>query len=144
MSIIDQAARRPTAGYQGHFGGGNTDQRPSGGQSRRDLPQATIWLNVGYTLEGAGKDGEDLFISLPVGLPIDTMQSVSESSNNADYANMQQARNALLAQLIEASNSFEPGEERLLPGLQLQMRRVKNKEVGDVAANPLVKPIDLF
>ncbi len=144
MSIIDQAARRPAAGYQGHFGGGNTDQRPAGGQSRRDLPQATIWVNVGYTLEGAGKDGEDLFISLPVGLPIDTMQPVSESSNNADYANMQQARNALLAQLIEASNAFEAGEERLLPGLQIQMRRVKNKEVGDVAANPLVKPIDLF
>lgn len=141
MSIIDN--KRTSAGYNGHFSGG-ADRPNTGTQSRRDLPQATVWMNIGYTIKGGGKDGEDLFVSLPVGLPIDTMQTVSESSNNADYANLQQARNALLAQLVSAAEGFEPGEERLLPGLEIQMRRVKDKEVGDVATNPLVKAIELF
>lgn len=93
--------------------------------AKDELPKSQFWLNMGYTVEGAGEDGEDVFISLPFGQPLDPMEHVRTSSKNENYRLQQMARNELLDQLNELAKSLEPGEEIIVP-LQIQLRRINN------------------
>lgn len=99
----------------------NTANKPA----KDELPKSQFWLNMGYTVEGAGEDGEDVFISLPFGQPLDPMEHVRTSSKNENYRLQQMARNELLDQLNELAKSLEPGEEIIVP-LQIQLRRINN------------------
>ena len=98
----------------------------------KDLPKSQIWINLGYTAEGAGKDGEDVFVSLPYGLPLDSMEHVNTKSKNEDYSALQQARNSLLDQVKEASATLQPGESMLVT-LEIQIRRIE-EEVEETAS----------
>ncbi|AHI60058.1 hypothetical protein Ea92_02 [Erwinia phage Ea9-2] len=108
-----------------------------------DLPKAEFWLNIGYTAEGAGKDGEDAFVSLPQGIPLDTQEPLSVKGKNSDWVAFQSARNGLLKQIMQKVSELQPGEETLL-NLQVQVRRVNNEEmVIDPADNKFTRSLDL-
>ncbi len=107
--------------------------------ARDDRPKAKVWLNIGYQ---AG----DKFITLPVGLPIDTMEPVEVRGQNEDWIKQQNARNGLLEMLQQAGASLEAGEEKTV-NLTIQLRRT-NEEVqvatvdNEYALNPdLLKSI---
>lgn len=92
----------------------------------QDLPKAQIWLNIGY-LVPATDTREERFVSLPVGIPLDTMEKVSTRSSNTDFALFQQARNDLFDQIMEQANRLAPGEYYVMEcqnGLAIQIRRV--------------------
>ncbi len=108
------------------FNRSSTGSSPS---SRSDLPKATSWLNFGYTVEIA--DGETRFVSLPVGIPLDTMEPLTINSRNTEFAQFQAARNDVLTQIKEVAASMKPGEERIIcvdasSGLAVQLRRVND------------------
>ncbi len=92
----------------------------------KDLPKSQFWMNVGFTAEGAGAEGEDIFVSLPYGLPLDSMEHVNTKSKNADYTALQQARNSLLDQVKEAAATLQPGESMTVQ-LEVQIRRVEEE-----------------
>lgn len=145
MSILDNTARNTDNGYTGHNYG--SSQRRQG--RTEDRPQAQVWLNFGYTVAGAGVEGEDVFVALPVGIALDTMQPADERVNSADFAARRQASNALLLRLQEAAKKLEPGEARIIAaddnsGLSVELRRVADKAVADPSKNALIKDIDLF
>ena len=94
-------------------------------------PAAQLWLNIGVIVKGAGEDGSDLFLSLPQGIPLDTIEKLSTRSSNEDFRDRQAARNDLLDQLLSLGESMQPGEERFIggdeDGLVIQVRRVREE-----------------
>ena len=63
--------------------------------------KSQVWLNVGMNLPMTKPDGtiENVFISLPFGLALDTMSKVEAKGSSTEYAHMVQAKNWLLEQL---------------------------------------------
>lgn len=101
------------------FGARNT----TANESREDLPQAEFWLNLGYE-HGEGENTK--FISLPVGIALDTMKRAAVR-NQSDFSKQMAASNDLLDQVLAEAGKLEPGSSVLLPGecagLRLQLRR---------------------
>lgn len=121
--------------------------------SKRDLPKANGWLNFGYTVVIAGAaegETEERFVSLPVGIPVDTMEPLAINSRNQQYAQFQSARNDLLAQLKAALATMQPGEEKIVAldpqtGLSVQLRRVNDPAAVPAAdaSNPFAIKLGL-
>lgn len=103
--------------------------------------QAMLWLNVGYWVELADENGEikKEFVSLPMGIPVDTMKTIDKLSSNPDFANLQSAKNQLLADLIKVGKELKPGQTVDDLPLTLQLRRVAEPVKPTAAgANPFV------
>jgi hypothetical protein len=138
------------------FNRGGQSAAPAAGQSRQDLPKATAWLNIGYIVTIAAATAsdpeatEDRFVSLPVGIPLDTMEPLTINSRNTEFAQFQSARNGLLDQLKTKAASMKPGEECILAldgntGLAVQLRRVNDAAPVPAAdaSNPFAATIDI-
>ncbi len=91
---------------------------------------AQIWLNIGYTVKSAVAGEEDKFVSLPLGIAVDTQAHLATNSKNESFARFQQARNGLLDQLVELGKGLKPGEAKILAmgqnGLSIQLRRISD------------------
>jgi len=111
---------------------------------KEDRPKANLWLNIGYSVEVDTAEGvEQRFVSLPVGIPLDTMEPLPTNSRNADFAAFQAARNNLHEQIMAAAQALQPGEEKIL-NLQIQLRRVNEESVAvDSSKNQFIKPLAL-
>lgn len=132
------------------FGNSSNLFRP-GAQSntnREDLPKAEFWLNVGYmvTVE-IDEIKETRFVSLPIGIALDTMEQLNTNSGNASWSMFQQARNQLHVDIMEIAKTLKAGEEVILGGdasdsnqLCIQLRRVKGpSEAVNPADNPFAR-----
>jgi hypothetical protein len=115
---------------------------PAASNARRgnaaEAPKAQFWLNIGFVAEGTARPDEgkgDTFVSLPVGIPLDTMERLKTNSSNEEFAQLQAARNDLFDQIMEQANKLEPGAEMVFT-IQAQVRRVKeDKPVAVDASN---------
>lgn len=124
-----------TTSFAQRFAGLVPQQAPvSAPQGKGDKPETKLWLNVGYNSGVKDEHGEEVFISLPYGLGLDTMQRVDERSRNVQFSQIQQAKNALLDQLLKICEDLKPGETAEVP-LTLQVRRV-NEAVPVTGENP--------
>ena len=83
--------------------------------AKADRPKAQFWLNIGYVVHVPAEGGgtEQRFISLPSGIPLDTMEELKTNSSNALFARMQAARNGLFADLMATAKTLAPGEEKI-------------------------------
>lgn len=106
--------------------------------STNEREQAQIFLNIGFTSENP-TTGEEEFISLPVGVGLDTMKPMNVSGSNEDWKMMAQAKNALMEQLQRAAEDLEPGEEHVIEDLQIQIRRRNQAEQPSMTENPHIK-----
>jgi hypothetical protein len=124
------------------FGNQNNSQT-SGSNARGDQPKAQFWLNIGYTAPGAGDEGEDRFVALPVGIPLDTQEHATTNSRNDSYREFVAAKNDLLDQVMEAAKGLNPGEDRIL-NLQIQLRRVAGEQAPvEPGKNRFAVPLSL-
>lgn len=109
-------------------------QSSTDGEPKKD--PASIWLNLGYWTEMERHDtGEidQVFISLPFGIPLDTMTRKGTDRVSGFKLDLAEGANQLLDDVIAMAASIEPGEEKtvgiitegLLQGMVLTMRRVK-------------------
>lgn len=106
---------------------------------------AKFWLNVGYEVKVQTDEGiEKRFVSLPLGIPLDTQEPFAVTSRNESYSAFQMARNDLLSQIMEIANKLEGGEEKIL-NLQIQLRRV-NSESATIKSedNPFSMKLNLL
>lgn len=139
------------------FGAGSQSNQAGSSNDRSQAPKAKIWLNIGYVAENiptTNSDGstgvEDRFVSLPVGIPLDTMEKLPTNSRNQAYAMFQAARNDLYDQIMAAASQLQPGEDIIIGsqvatgGLCIQVRRV-NDERSDAPAvddsNPFARQL---
>lgn len=115
MGILETLndAKNATAGTSTRRTAGNPDQ-----------PKAQVWMNVGYEKNGK-------FISIPLGLPVDTMEPVDAKGQNEEWLKQQLARNALLKAIQEKGDELEPGQEIKLNMLEIRIRRINDdKEIS--------------
>ena len=109
--------------------------------SKADQPKAKVWMNIGYvqpvTVKTEGSDDEHIehrFISIPVGIPLDTMEPKAVVGNSDDFRALTSAQNNLLEMLQKAAEQLAPGQEEIV-NLQIQMRRVKDPVAAPAAAD---------
>ncbi len=81
-----------------------------------------FWLNVGMT---AGEGETERFVSLPMGIALDSQKPIAVRGSNEDFNAFTVARNDLLDQLQTVAASLAPGEEKIV-GLQVQLRRISD------------------
>jgi len=107
-------------------------------RSNEDRPFAQIWLNIGFSFTEP-ETGETIFISLPMGIPVDTMRPKEVSgSHRSMNRKLVQAKNQLLEQLQLAAASMKSGEEYVLDDLKVQIRHVTQNEEPARNDNPLL------
>ncbi|UZV39791.1 hypothetical protein [Xanthomonas virus PB119] len=128
----------------------NTAAAGNGSNENRHLkPKAQVWINVGYEIDSTDKDGNAIveFISLPTGIPVDTMDSLPANQRDPYFQMKQQASNKLLDQVKARGAKLQPGEEVVIGArgsLQIQIRRVKAEaEIVDAGQNTLIAELAL-
>jgi hypothetical protein len=113
--------------------GGASGNLPGAGAAAPAVQRdpATIWLNVGYPVQVAGQDEEGnattetIFVSLPVGIPVDTMKHIDISRiRNKRMLDLAVARNKLFDDVLAAGKTLDAGQGELVQGLAIQLRRV--------------------
>lgn len=115
---------------------GNQAGNVPSGATAQSKPAAQFWLNIGYQTEVVNEDGSKKFVSLPMGIPLDTMEPAKVNSSNKDYAAFMSAKNDLLNAFMAEADKLAPGEEKLV-NLQIQLRRVTGpQEAIAPDANP--------
>lgn len=136
------------------FGAGSQSNQAGSSNDRSQAPKAKIWLNIGYVAENIptadGNGVEDRFVSLPVGIPLDTMEKLPTNSRNQAYAQFQAARNDLYDQIMAAASQLQPGEDIVIGsqvatgGLCIQVRRVNDERAEAPAvddSNPFARQL---
>lgn len=104
-------------------------------------PRAQVWLNVGTTVDIPNPttgEVESVFVALPVGIPLDTMEHMETRGTNKNWAHMVQAKNWLLDQLKAMGEGIEAGGEEIVDGLQIQVKRVGSASTPAADENPLL------
>lgn len=100
---------------------------PQSDNSEEFVP-ANYFMNIGIMV-GEGDDAR--FVSLPMGLALDTMRE-AKVSGTGEFAQFKAAQNDLLKQIIEVGTKLKPGESLMLDGncggLQIEIRR-RNTDV---------------
>lgn len=106
--------------------------------------KSVFWVNVGYKTGVEREDGSEIIITLPFGIPLDSMQYVQTNSKNKEWVEIQQARNSLLDDLRKAASELAPGEEKELT-LCVTLRRATEavSEVAD-SSNKFARKSSLF
>lgn len=106
----------------------------------QELKRSEFWLNIGYEID---VEGETVFVSLPIGIAVDTQAELSEQSSNDNFSKLQAARNKLKRDLVAyLTNALKPGEDEIL-GLVVQARRVREiKSVSTGSDNPFAAELN--
>ena len=98
---------------------------------------AKFWLNVGYEVEVTGSDGsnETRFVSLPMGIALDTMQHKKPGKITTETGQIISAGNDLLDELVKAAQAIPAGGTQIV-NLQIQIRHVAEQGVLPSGDNP--------
>ncbi|QIG76539.1 RNA polymerase RNAP1 subunit A protein [Rhizobium phage RHph_I1_6] len=91
----------------------------SNNNQTQERPRTEYWLNIGIEAQ----DGT--FVALPNGLPLDTMEPRVIRGSNEEWNALQAASNSLLAMILEQVKELAPGQEEVINGLSIQVKRVK-------------------
>lgn len=98
-----------------------------------ERPKSQFWLNIGYETDVVDDNGENRFVSLATGIPLDNMEHLQTNSRNREFAAFQAARNDLYDQIMDVAKSLEPGESKVIAtadnGLAIQIRRINEESV---------------
>lgn len=108
--------------------------------------KSEYWLNVGYVVEVDTDEGVvQRFVSLPFGIPLDTMKPLEVSGSSDAFAYLRMAQNELLESLLEAANQLQPGESRVIgcgDQLSIEIRRIKGERTDlKAGANPFARKL---
>ncbi len=95
-------------------------------------PQAEFFINVGVPItRTVERDGEmveeEILLSLPFGLPLDTMNELVIRGNNEQWNADAAARNELLKALVKMGEGLDAGTGKMLPKLAVQLYRRKDQ-----------------
>lgn len=101
--------------------------------NKDERPKSQFWLNIGYETDVVDDNGENRFVSLATGIPLDNMERLQTNSRNREFAAFQAARNDLYDQIMDVAKSLEAGESKVIAtadnGLSIQIRRINEESV---------------
>lgn len=101
-----------------------------GGSSKSNRKPAQLWVNVGVTVPGMGEDGGSVFVSLPVGIPLDDLKPAEVKGGNPKWVALQQAKNGLLALIQQQAANLNPGERKAMPLLSIELSRANGVQAA--------------
>lgn len=131
MSIFDTIAAQTAARPQTTAAGGKAPRLDRFGNV---LPDAEFWLNIGLDLPVYDPEtGEEKieFVSLPIGLPLDTMSEMEVRGKNKRWNTIVAAKNQILQVLVSsARETLEPGGTMRPDQLIVEIRRREDPNVG--------------
>ncbi|QIG70474.1 RNA polymerase RNAP1 subunit A protein [Rhizobium phage RHph_N38] len=112
---------------------GNPQAQRSNNNQTQERQKTEYWLNIGIVAQ----DGT--FVALPNGLPLDTMEKRVIRGSNEEWNALQAASNSLLDMLLEQIKELAPGQEEVIDGLSIQVKRIKADAGAPTAnANPFL------
>jgi hypothetical protein len=131
----------------------NDSNKTNGNNNSDETPKvkAKHWLNLGYTAQLPNADGEleDVFIGLPFGIPIDTMNEYEPRSTSERELLIAEAKNDLLHWWQAKCAKLAAGESVTLDPtaddfpLEAQLLCVRDREAAAAKAtangNPLLE-----
>ena len=116
--------------------GGTPATKPAG---KADRKPSQLWLNVGINLPSPDGEGT-VFVSLPVGIALDDLKKIEVRGNNAQWIDLQQAKNQLLDAVQSAAAALNPGERKQIP-LACEIARVSTPNSAPVAEGGLAAAV---
>ena len=122
----------------------NNASAPQAGQQQEQQPKAQIYLNIGVPVMMPNAEGveEELFVSLPFGLALDTMGEAVMRGSSADYHMLVQAKNRLLEALKKSGEALESGQEASIDWLEVRARRVGSQVEPKPGTNPILAAME--
>jgi len=103
-----------------------------------------FWMNIGVTIPVQKEDGttEMTHVSLPVGLPLDSMQEQAVKGKSKDWRNLVQAKNGLLRFVKTQAEALEAGDSKVLENFTVELRRTPAAQSAEPSIdNPLIGQI---
>lgn len=107
-------------------------------------PKPQVYLNIGLNMPMTNPETgevEDVFVAIPFGLGLDTMEHMEIRGNSKSWAHMVQAKNYILDELKKLGEAIGPGEDQVVEGLQVQIKRVGQAAAPSADENPLLSAI---
>jgi len=101
-------------------------------EAKKPFVKSEYWVNFGDQSEAEGTP----FISV-LGIPMDGFEVKPITGKNAEWRQMQAAKNDAQNALLSALEKLKPGEERIMPfTMMVQLRRAAGSEAPDAEGNP--------
>ena len=99
--------------------------------SERKTPQ--IYINIGfYSNQLKDNDGNPLFISLPYGLPLDTMNDIKVGSGKSSFTELCRMKNSFKKELLKKLESVPEGTAIELPFTIQVFKAAKANEQAEI------------
>lgn len=92
--------------------------------------KAKYYINVGIKLQL--QNGEFLFVKLPLGIGVDTINKHNVPEKNSDYARKLSRENKLLADALSIFDSMQPGEHFFPEDIAVEFYRVEEPEPEEI------------
>lgn len=111
----------------------------------QDRPRNVNWLNIGIRIPVKDEQGNDMIVTLPMGVAIDSMKVTNvngESITNGAIA--LRCRNALITKLQEMFADMEEGTRKIIPELIVEAYKApstKHTAQADLDAKQMVDAI---
>lgn len=111
-----------------NFGAQVSNIRPGQNNNSGDRKPAETWLNIGMTVPIKQEDGSfvETFVSA-LGIPLDNVELPTMRGNSETYAQVVQAKRAMITAIMDKLAGVEKGAEDALFGFEVQVRRVGDK-----------------
>jgi hypothetical protein len=124
-----------------NYGAQVSNLRPGQNAQGEKRPPAQTWLNIGMTVPVEQEDGSvvDTFVTA-LGIPLDNVELPEMRGNSATYAQVVQAKRAMIRAIMDKLAGVEAGTETAMHGFEVQVRKVGEKaepEVTDAGASIL-------
>ncbi|MCZ2128618.1 MAG: hypothetical protein LC099_12740 [Anaerolineales bacterium] len=87
--------------------------------NNNDREPSALWLNIG--IEHTFSNGEKRFVSLPLGIPFDSLNVKPYKGSNVEYAEFNSVQAALVEAIREQFTGVPQGESRRLESKNLIM-----------------------
>lgn len=104
--------------------------------TERKTPQ--IYINIGfYSNQLKDNEGNPLFISLPYGLPLDTMSDIKVGNGKSSFTELCRMKNSFKKELLKKLESVPEGTAIELPFTIQVFKAAKNNEQPEVNSSEI-------
>lgn len=100
-----------------------------GKSSKEDFVPSLTWVNVGYYTTVTNDEGieEEVFVSLPVGIPMDSVKTLPTDTRSNFLNELNQAKNDLTKQLKAVFDEMESGSSKKTTALSIQLFKAEER-----------------
>ena len=111
----------------------------------QDRPRNVNWLNIGIRIPVKDEQGNDMIVTLPMGVAIDSMKVTNVNGESiTNGATALRCRNALITKLQEMFADMEEGTRKIIPELIVEAYKApstKHTAQADLDAKQMVDAI---